>query len=146
MLRQITNLSEFLVLLPKLVRLSDKLDGLWEPDMTPGTFAARIMSVFQEESAFFIEEEGDEFKYVAVLHRDAEKTWYFWLFYMNPNFRSLTKDVIQEIKAFCQSRGIQTLRFSTTRTTRSYERWVTKLGATKYAIVYQWEVQHGSLS
>ena len=140
MLKQITNLSEFLTLLPKLVRLSSKLDGLWELDMNPGQFAARIMSVFQSESAFFVEENGDGFKYVAVLHKDGENMWYFWLFYMNTLYRNMTKDVLSDLRVFCQSKGIKTLRFTTIRTTRSYERWVTKYGAVKHAIVYELEI------
>lgn len=129
--------------LPKLVKLSSSLDGLWDPDMNAGEFAARVVSVFQQESAVFCEEDEMGFKYAAILHKDDAECWYFWLFYVNVKYRDLTRAILADIKQFCADRGIKKLRFSTTRTTRSYERWVTKFGATKHAIVYQLQLNNG---
>lgn len=140
LIKQIISITDLLSVLPKLVKLQCELDGLWEADMDSNQFVNRVLDVFSQESAIFCEEHGEGFKYVAVLHKDKDALWYFWLFYMNPQFRDYTKTVIAELATFCHTKKIKTLRFSTTRTTRSYERWVSKFGATKQAIVYQLEI------
>jgi len=140
MLRQVDNLSDLLTILPKLVASQHLLDGLWESDLEKAQFASRILAVYQDESAFFCEEHGAGFKYCIVLHKFKNAHWYCWLFYVNVEHRELTKSIMAELKTFCESRNIKDLRFATTRTTRSYERWITKFGATKQAIVYQMEI------
>lgn len=141
MIKQITSLTDLLALLPKLVKLYTTIDGLWDPDLDNGQFASRLLYIFnEEESAFFCEEAEEGFKYVAILHKQKNSRWYFWLFYVNTKNRDLTRPVLNELSVFCKKNNITSLRFSTTRTTRSYERWVAKFGAHKQAIVYQLDI------
>jgi hypothetical protein len=138
MIRQITKLSEFLPLVPRLVQLFDELDGLWEPDLDKNEFVNLLVTNFQNGSLTFIDftHEG-ELKYVAVLNMENSELIHFWLFYMNKKFRTETKDVIQELIQLCKERGFKKIRLLTTRLTSSYDRWIEKFGGKKFAIMYQ---------
>lgn len=109
--------------------------------MSAQEFLSSLVEVFDEHSYFF----GDfspsgELIYFAVILRENPHKSFFWLFYMNKNFREITKEILTGIKDFLRTEGFSVVYTQSTRTASSYERWLEKFGAEKVAITYKFNL------
>lgn len=137
-LNRITTLIDLAKYSPKLKELHDKLDGRWEPDLTEQEFMEELLVNFHEDSYYFayMSDRNELIYFIALVSKDPTKA-IFWLFYMNPNFREETKNLLGELRVLIKRAGYQTVYAQTTQTTSSYERWIEKFGAQKDSIVYK---------
>lgn len=140
MLKQITSITDFLSYVPKLARLHDELDGLWEPDLTKDEFVNELLDKFSRTAVFCDTGPKGELLYVFVIILDNPNIANVWLFYVNKDHRNETANLIQELKVFAKSIGIKKARWLTTRQTSSYRRWVEKHGANSVMTMYEFEV------
>lgn len=141
MIHRIESLTEMLELIPVITKLHKQLDGLWEPDLDDGEFVNELTNSCIHGGILFAEKAEDgKLKYVALLKPENAEHYVFWLFYMNPKFRDITRSVINELIDFCHHNKIRRVRWATTRLTSSYERWISKFGARKFAMLYQLEL------
>lgn len=140
-LRQIQNLKELALFTPKLLELHATLEGKWEPDSTPHEFLATLIDHFDPSSYFFGDcDESGELVYFAVILKETDEKAFFWLFYMNKDYRAVTKEILTEIKSFLSKVGFSVVYTQSTRTSSSYERWLEKFGAEKVAITYRFNL------
>jgi len=143
MLRKIQNLRELSEFAPQLLDLHETLDGKWEPESSREEFAAQLLEHFGDSSHYFGDFDpltGKISYFAAILPQDKERC-FFWLFYMNKDFRSVTRSVIDEIFAFLKSQGFSSFYTQSARLSSSYERWIEKLGGKKLAITYKFELK-----
>lgn len=136
-LHRIESFSELLGFLPHLTRLHSELDGIWEPDLSKEEFTARVANTFNPNNYFFGEIAKQDLVYFVLLTKDTDDKCFFWLFYMNKEYRQFTKELLFELKQFTKDLGFKTCDFSTTRLTKSYDRWVRKFGAEPHTINYR---------
>ena len=120
--------------MPHLVAMQDQFDGQWEPELQGDGFFTNLIKHFAGNSYFGELDENDELKYfVALIHEGEEG--FFWLFYVNKNFRSQTRKLVDELFVYFRKCKFNKVRFSTTNISLSYERWVKKFGAKKTLII-----------
>lgn len=136
-LHRLEDFSELLGFLPHLTSLHSELDGIWEPDLSKEDFTARIASTFKPYNYYFGQIENGRLVYFVILTKDSEDKCFFWLFYMNKEYRQFTKELLLELKQFAKDLGFKTCDFSTTRLTKSYDRWVKKFGAEPTCLTYR---------
>jgi len=137
-LKRISNIVELAQFLPELVRLHSDLDGKWEDELDQDTFFLKLLSNFREDSYYFgeLNDDGHLKYFIATLPQDREKAL-FWLFYMNPDHREETRALLGDLRGELKRLGFKEVRFSTTRLTKSYQRWVEKFGAEPYELIYK---------
>lgn len=140
-LHRVTSITDLLSWVPKLTRLFEDLDGLWEPDLSKEEFLNRLLNSFYSGSFIFLKDSERGIVYVVVIEQETSTLAHFWLFYVNKDFREQTKNLIHDIIAFCKENHFAKIRFSTTRLTSSYDRWVEKFGAKKKFVTYEMEIQ-----
>lgn len=137
-LNQVTSLTDLSAVLPKLVALHEKLEGKWEVNLSQDEFLEELIKNFQRNSWYFGQsDEQGELIYFAAIRHTSETEGFFWLFYMNAEYRNLTNQTVDLLKLFMRNQGLQTVYLSTTRLTSSYDRWLEKHGATKFSMTYQ---------
>lgn len=139
-LNRIQNLKALAAFTPKLLELHAALDGKWEPELSHDEFFLELINSFGPNSYYFGDFVDGELAYFAVILRDTNEKATFWLFYMNPKFRSETKGILTDLKGFLRSEGFSTVYSMSARTSSSYERWLEKFGAEKLAIVYRFKL------
>lgn len=139
-LRRLTKFKELLEFAPKLVALQKSLEGKWEPDLTQEEFLEALLNQFDSKSYYFGDLVNDELAYFAVLLKQTNEKALFWLFYMNPNMRLMTRSILDQLKVVMKEDGFSTVYSQSTRTSSSYERWLEKFGAEKVAIVYKFKL------
>lgn len=135
-LNEIKSLQELLEYLPLLVKLHRDLNGYWAANMTSAEFVAELTNRFQKDSYYFGIKNGDDLYYFIAVDRINSTKACFWLFYMAKDKRAHTKNLLDSLRAEFKHKGYKTAEFSSPRITRSYDRWVTKFGATKSHITY----------
>ena len=123
--------------LPLLSVLHIELDGIWEPDLTQNDFLAALSNNFKEENFYFGDVKDGQLVYFVVLLKNTNDNCFFWLFYMNKDYRVYTKVLLEQLKLFAADLGFKTVDFVTTRMTKSYDRWVQKFGAKKQSLTYR---------
>jgi hypothetical protein len=136
-LRRLTTLKELAVFTPKLLELHSTLDGGWKPDATPHEFLVELIDRFEPDAYFFGDVVEDEIVYFAVVLPQSKKQALFWIFYMNKDFRLITREIILQLKALLQGAKFESVYTQTTRTEHSYERWIKKFGGEKFAVVFK---------
>ena len=136
-LKRIETFNELLGFLPILIKTHKELDGIWEPDLSQEDFVAALTNNFQPTSYYFGDFTNGQLIYFVVLTKSTDKQCFFWLFFMNKEYRQFTKQMLLELKEFAKSLGFTQCDFSTTRLTKSYDRWVRKFGAVPTMITYR---------
>ena len=136
-LHKIESFNELLGFLPHLTALHSELDGIWEPDLSQAEFAARVANAFTPGNHYFGQIENGHLVYFVILTKETDSKCFFWLFYMNKEYRQYTKSLLLELKQFAKDLGFITCDFSTTRLTKSYDRWVRKFGAEPICLTYR---------
>lgn len=135
-LNEIKTLEELLAFLPLLVKLKSELDGYWAYNMNAAEFVAELTNRFQKDSFYYGIKNGNEVYYFIAVDRISNKKAIFWLFYMNKDKRDHTKGLLDTLRAEFVRKGCKTAEFTTTRMTRSYDRWVSGFGAVKTSLTY----------
>lgn len=136
-LNQITKFEDLMSFLPLLGQLHHELDGIWEPDLGQNEFLASLSNNFNAENYYFGDVHEGKLVYFVVILRSSNDSCFFWLFYMNKDYRQHTKALLLQLKQFARELGFKTVDFITTRMTKSYDRWVQKFGATKQSLTYR---------
>lgn len=136
-LKRINTFDELLSFLPHLVKTHKDLDGAWEPDLTQEDFVAELTNRFRSNAYYFGDVANGELVYFVVLTKSDASNCFFWLFYMNKEYRLHTKSLLLELKEFAKNLGFTQCDFSTTRLTKSYDRWVRKFGAIPITLTYR---------
>jgi hypothetical protein len=141
-LHEVKTLQELSVLMPLLEELHQTLDGKWESDLTTQEFLCRLVQNFQNEFVYFarLSPKGELIYFASIgtiKNSPSKKEGFFWLFYLNPSYRESNAEVIQQLKDYMRDQGFKNVYLNTTRITSSYDRWVTKHGATKHSLTYK---------
>ena len=136
-LKRVETFEELLSLLPSVAQLHSELDGFWEPDLSREEFVAELTNKFNASNFFFADVENGKLVYFVVVLRDTNERCFFWLFYMNKDHRHLTRDLLAQLKQLVKNLGFLVCDFSTTRLTKSYDRWVRKFGAQPHTLNYR---------
>ncbi len=137
-LYEIKNINELLKYLPGLVRLFEegRLDGLWKDSMTKEEFVADITNNFNLLKCFGLLDSSDNVKYFFAVS-SYSTVGSIWIFYVGFDYRDYTKSLFSLLKNYLQDFGLTEFRFYTRKLTRSYDRWISKLGAEKFQVTYQ---------
>lgn len=138
---RITSFDELSKFIPELTRIHEDLEGRWEPDMTTAQFLGRLVEFFVPRNYYFGEltPEGKLIYFITLLPEDKPCAT-FWLFYMNKDFRDITATLLENYAQWAVSEGYTTIYSQSTRSEKSYERWLNKFGATKVATVYKFNL------
>lgn len=140
-LNRVKSLKDLAAYTPKLLELHGSLEGKWEPELNQQEFFLALIDNFDNpESYYFGQLVDGELSYFVTLIPHSPKKTMFWLFYMNPKFRSETKEILHGLKEYMKARGYTTAYTQSTRTSSSYERWLEKFGAEKLAITYKFNL------
>ena len=140
-INRITTLQQLSLFVPALVEIHESLEGRWEPDMTSEQFLERVVEFFKPMNYYFgaLTTDGKLLYFVTLLPEDRPCAT-FWLFYMNKDYRDQTQSLLIDIKDWLLQEGYTTIYSQSTRTEKSYERWLNKFGATKVATVYKFDL------
>lgn len=144
-LNEIKSFEDLLAFLPFLVRLFEQLDGLWEADLSKEDFAAAILNKHGKATYYGIKNDKEIVYFISVV-KETETRSTFWLFYVNKDYREHTKNLLGMLKSELKSKKVETVRFTTSRLTRAYDRWVSKVGARKYLMTYTIDLSDESKS
>ena len=138
---RITKLQELSHFVPALVKIHESLEGRWEPDMSSEQFIERVVEFFKPTNYYFgaLTPDGELLYFVTLLPEERPCAT-FWLFYMNKDYRDLTMVLLNDLKEWALNEGYTTIYSQSTRTEKSYERWLNKFGATKVATVYKFNL------
>lgn len=139
----ITSISELAKYVPELVRIHENLDGRWEPELGTDEFLAKLVQLFNPGKNYYwglLNEKGELLYFVTLLPNDKPSA-VFWLFYMNKDYRDETHQLLKDLSKWSIEEGYTTIYTQSTRTEKSYERWLSKFGATKVATLYKFNLQ-----
>jgi hypothetical protein len=137
-LYEIKDITELLKFLPGLVQLFDdrKIDGMWKEVMTREELIADITNGFGSLRCFGLIDPKGQLKYFfAVSQTDCIGS--VWIFYVGHEWRDHTKNLFSLLKNYLFHEGFSEFRFYTRKLTRSYDRWISKLGAERFQVTYQ---------
>jgi len=124
--------------MPLILRVYKDLDGLWEGGTSMADFVQMLTDNFNPpNSHYYGIRVDDKLFYFVVIITTEPGIGTVWLFYVNKDKRQHTKAFLETLRAECKRNGYKRLNFCSARMTRSYDRWVTKLGAVKHSITYQ---------
>lgn len=137
-LHRIEDFAELLSYLPTLTAMYEEFDGLWAPELTKEEFVAELIASFKDTSYYFADRspEGALIYFTAVF-AETPKKLFFWLFFMNPAYRTATRQLIFDMIAVAKADGYEVCYTSSTRKEASYERWIEKFGAEKISVTYR---------
>lgn len=138
---RITTFQELAKYIPELSRIHENLEGRWEPDMNTEQFLARLVEFFIPRNYYFgeLDEKGNLIYFITLLPEEHPCAT-FWLFYMNKDFRDKTAGLLELYADWARNEGYTTIYSQSTRSEKSYERWLSKFGATKVAVVYKFNL------
>jgi hypothetical protein len=138
---RITTVAELCRYTPELVKIHETLEGRWEPDLSTDEFLSKLIELFNPRTYYFglLSDEGELLYFVTLLPEEPPKAT-FWLFYMNKNYRTETQTLLRELAQIMVMEGFHTIYSQSTRTEKSYERWLSKFGARKIATVYKFNL------
>lgn len=139
-LHQITDFNELMGFLPILVRTHAELDGIWEPEKTKEEFVSTLTTEFKSTNYYFGAIENGKLAYFVVILRETDTKAFFWLFYMNKDYRLQTRQLLLDLKLLLHNLGFRRVELVTTRLTKSYNRWISKFGAQPVALTYRMEI------
>jgi hypothetical protein len=135
---EIKTFADLLAFLPLLVKLHDQLDGYWQSDTSVTDFVALLTNNFGKAgSKYYGIKNGDKLSYFIAVLDDGKPKATFWLFYVNKEHYKNTKNLVKTLFSDLKSLGYSELSFTTTRMTRSYDRWVSGFGARKHSLNYK---------
>lgn len=140
--QRITSISDLSKFIPELVRIHESLEGRWEPDLSTDEFLSKLIELFNPSKTFYfgaLTEKGELLYFVTLLPEEKPKAT-FWLFYMNKDYRTETHKLLGELRLWAIDQGYTIIYSQSTRTEKSYERWLSKYGATKVATVYKFNL------
>lgn len=140
-INRITTIGELAKFIPELSRIHEELEGRWEPDLTTEKFLERLVEFFIPRNYFFGElDSTGRLVYFITLLPEEKPCATFWLFYMNEKFRDQTRGLLDMYAEWARNEGFTTIYSQSTRSEKSYERWLNKYGATKVATVYKFNL------
>lgn len=137
-LYEIKDIVELLKYLPGLVKLFDekKIDGMWKETMSNEEFLADITNGFKSLRCFGLMNQDGSIKYFFAVS-EFQSIGSIWIFYVQHEYRDHTKDLFSLLKNYLTEKGLTEFRFYTRKITRSYDRWISKLGAERFQVTYQ---------
>lgn len=137
-LYEIQDINELLKYLPGLVKLFEqkKLDGLWKDSMTSAEFVADLTNGWQALRCFGLLDKSSNPRYFFAVSAERH-VGTVWIFFVDYEAREQTKNLFHLLKNFLKESGLTEFRFHTRKLTRSYDRWISKLGAEKFQVTYQ---------
>lgn len=136
----INSLEELVKFLPSLVKVFKQLDGVWEKDLSTEQFVVMLMDKFGDDTVYYGELKDGVLNYfIAVSYQKNNSAW-FWLFYVDKNYRFNTNTLLELLRVDLKSSGVTSMLFSTSRMTKSYDKWVKKFGAEKHLITYKLKI------
>lgn len=135
---EILTFDELRRFLPLLLKVHKELDGFWEEGINEADFVALLTEQFfiKDTKFYGLKHENELFYFMAVVPRGVDKC-HFWLLYVNKTKREYSNKLVETVLSELKRLGYKKLTFSTTRMTRSYDRWVSKFGAQKQSLTYQ---------
>lgn len=139
-LKEVKTFDELLLLLPALVKLKEKQKEYWEQGTGVEDFLVKFLHLFNAGElivwADFNKEVG-EFDYFMAVVKEDDNTAMFWLFYIDIRLRTISGELanisIDKIKEL----GYNKIQLTTTRITKSYSRWMDKLGFEPVKLMYE---------
>jgi len=137
---EISDIRDLIAFLPILVKKHKELGGYWEADLSTEDFVAALTNKFGKGVTYYGIKNGDQLVYFIALIHVNDSSVNFWLFYIDKNYHQHTKNLILMLKNVYKEKGYRTATFVTSRITRSYDRWVSKFGATKSLLTYKLEL------
>lgn len=137
---EITDIRELIAFLPLLVKKHKELGGYWEAELSTEDFVAALTNKFGKDVTYYGIKNGDHLVYFIAMIHTNDSTINFWLFYIDKDSRQHTKNLLLMLKSVYKEKGYKFGTFVTSRITRSYDRWVSKFGATKSLLTYKLEL------
>lgn len=135
---ELKTFEELMRFMPLILRVYKDLEGLWEGGTSMADFVQLLTDSFNPpNSHYYGIRVDDKLFYFVVITPYEEGIGNVWLFYINKDKRQYTKAFLETLRAECKRNGYKQLIFNSGRMTRSYDRWVTKLGAVKHSITYK---------
>lgn len=140
-LKEITTLEELIKFLPFLVKVHKENEAISKTQGTVQDFIAKVTNMFGHGAYYFgLKDEAELYYFMIVLRGEKKEDACFWLLYINKTKRTATKNLLHVLKAEMKARGVKHAEWQTTIMTRSYDRWVSKFGAYKFALTYKMEL------
>lgn len=140
--RLVTEFSEFVKILPQAVKAFADSFARWSREKDDRTLIAELVERFKEPNEFYCELlPNGEISYFFVILKFPPDLINFWVIYVNPASRDLTKPYVDYVLSKYKEEGYTLVEFSTTRLTSSYKRWADKFGAKPFSMTYHINLQ-----
>jgi len=135
-LREIKTLAELSTFVPEIIRMHDEFANKWDKESDAQEFLSELLKNFGPDAYFFgnLDENG-KLEYLAIIYHLGENCQ-FRAFYVDKQKHELTRELIEEIRVVLRTRNYKHCFFTTVRITKSYDRWIRKLGAKPCEITY----------
>lgn len=138
-IKPITSLDEFMPYIPCLLELHKSLKGKFEPDLTSAQFCSKLIENFPDLFLFGEIEDGRLLYFIAAgaYSNEAVSVWHF---YVDKSLYGYSTDFTNQLKLVIKSHGYSRITSNTNRLTRSYARWMSKIGMKPTVLTYQMEI------
>ena len=136
-LLEITTLEGISTLLPKLKTQFPDLVGKWDAEQTADGFILESFTGFMNKNfKVYAELRGDDILYCFIADLRG-KTAIFTLFFINPIIRQDSEKLANLALDNLRALGHNKAKLATTRLTKSYSRWMGKLGFEPSKLQYE---------
>lgn len=141
---RLQNLEELKLVLPLLSEQYDSFTTRWNGEVSTKELIETIIAQFTPANYFFSARKNNKllfFMAVYARHPMCKPGEAFIDYvHVDSSFRVYTQTLIKELLAYLKADGFHGVKGGTCRMTRSYHRWITKLGFKQSAILYKQEI------
>lgn len=122
--------------MPEICRIHDEFADKWNKESDQDGFLSELVANFTGKAQYFgsLDENG-LMEYLIIIY-DQGQDCLFRVFYVHKTKHEITKGLLGEVKTILNSQNYRHCFFTTIRVTKSYDRWVRKLGAKPCEITY----------
>ena len=135
-LKRIKTLEDFSRFIPEICRMHDEFASKWNNESDQNAFLSELVADFTGKAQYYgsLDENG-LMEYLIIIY-DQGLDCLFRVFYVHKTKHEMTKTLLSELRTILKSLKYRHCFFTTTRVTKSYDRWVRKLGAKPCEITY----------
>jgi hypothetical protein len=133
-------------MVPALLKMRGAQRTPWGGESSNAEFTTDLLCRFNAGQMVIwakVDPETGDLDYFMAVIKENKDTALFWLFYIDIKLRAisaeLTKNSIDKIKAM----GYKKIQLTTRRLTKSYSRWMGKLGFKPLKLLYEKELTNG---
>lgn len=140
-MQRINDISSLKKVLPDIGRTYDYVNNKWNLGRSKESFIDDLFETIGSDRTVFISQDvNDKIKLLAVVFQLSNSDYGIELLFIDPAYKLQTANLISELENELKDMNASRYFFETRRISRSYDRWMKRLGMKKYKLIYGKEV------